>query len=179
VVSGDNTDGKGLVRDLSENLGVALAGRRLLILGAGGAAAGVIGPLLAERPAELVIVNRTPQKALALARRFAAATQAGARVEAAQYEAVRGRQFDVVINATSAGLHDAMPALPAHVFAPAALAYDMVYGRETPFLKMAREAAVRGADGLGMLVEQAAESFLIWRGIRPATAPVIALLRKP
>lgn len=176
AVAADNTDGVGLVRDLTSNLGCALNGARILLMGAGGAAYGVCGPLLEQQPGRLVIANRTLQKAVALCERFRVAyphVSLGAR----GYGALSQDQFDVVINATAAGLHDELPPLPAGVFAPNALAYEMVYGRVTPFLEFARREGARGADGLGMLVEQAAESFFIWRGVRPETAPVIALLR--
>jgi shikimate dehydrogenase len=172
----DNTDGAGLLRDLTDNLRCAIAGRRVLLMGAGGASWGVAGPLLAAGPSELAVANRTLPKAEVLVRHF---TGKGRCVPAAfAYEALAGRQYDVVINATSAGLEDAMPALPEGLYAGGALAYDMMYGRETPFLRHARAHGVRAADGLGMLVEQAAESFLVWRGVRPETGPVIALLRR-
>jgi shikimate dehydrogenase len=167
---GDNTDGAGLVRDLKANLGAALAGKRVLLLGAGGAARGVILPLLAERPAELQIANRTADKALALARAFAGCAGCG-------LEALAGREFDVVINATSAGLSAGVWPRLTFAYAPDALAYDMVYGRDTDFLRQASAAGIRTADGLGMLVEQAAEAFLVWRGVRPDTARVLAELR--
>ncbi len=172
-VLGDNTDGVGLVRDLTRNLGQAIGGRRVLLLGAGGAARGVLGPLLAEAPARLVIANRTADRARALAERFSGFGP----VEGGGYEALAGLAFDVVINATSTGLSDELPPLPPTVFAPGALAYDMMYGRATPFMAFAEQRGARVSDGLGMLVEQAAESFWLWRGIRPDTAPVIALLR--
>ncbi|MBI1942266.1 MAG: shikimate dehydrogenase [Betaproteobacteria bacterium] len=171
AVRGDNTDGAGLLRDLTANLGRALAGKRVLLMGAGGAAQGVLGPLLAARPARLVIANRTAAKARSLALRFGAAAGGG-------YEALGGERFDLVINATSAGLAGESPPLPAGLFVRGALAYDMVYGRDTPFLAAARAAGAEAHDGTGMLVEQAAESFLLWRGVRPDTAPVLAALRK-
>jgi shikimate dehydrogenase len=172
---GDNTDGAGLVRDLAGNLGCGLGGRRILLMGAGGAARGVLLPLVEARPARLVIANRTQDKAFALAARLG--TQESA-VSGCGYEALRGQQFDIVINATSAGLSDALPPLPAGLFAAGALAYDMLYGRETPFMRFAlAEGAARVSDGLGMLVEQAAESFIVWRGVRPDTGPVLAALR--
>lgn len=171
---GHNTDGIGLVTDLKRNLGVAISGRRVLIMGAGGAAQGVMLPLLREKPAALVIVNRTLERARQLALHFESDVTT---VSAAAYGDLRGTAFDVVINATSAGLSGEMPPLPERIFASGALAYDMVYGRDTPFLAFARKNGVRAVDGLGMLVEQAAESFFIWRGVRPQTAPVIALLR--
>lgn len=176
-IGGDNTDGAGLVRDIMENLGCALRGCRILLLGAGGASHGVCGPLLDEAPASLVIANRTLEKAVALREQFSSAKGA-AELSALGYDALAGRQFDVVINATSAGLTGAMPPLPDALFAPGALAYDMVYGRATPFLDFAGSHGARVADGLGMLVEQAAESFFVWRGVRPETQPVIALLRQ-
>jgi shikimate dehydrogenase len=174
AIFGDNTDGAGLVNDLARNLGCAVAGRRVLLLGAGGAARGVIKPLLERQPARLVLANRTLGKAQLLAQSF------GGGLEAGTYAALAGRQFDLVVNATSASLAGELPPLPPGVFAPGALAYDMVYGRdETPFLAFARgEGAAALADGLGMLVEQAAESFFIWRGLRPDTAPVLKLLRQ-
>ena len=176
-VFADNTDGVGLVRDIADNLGCELAGRRVLMVGAGGAAYGVCGPLLDASPAALVIANRTLDKAEALVARVRGG-RTGAELSAAALDDLAGRAFDLVINATSAGLSDAMPALPKGVFAPAALAYDMVYGRLTPFMTFAGAEGARVADGLGMLVEQAAESFYIWRAVRPRTQPVIAALRR-
>lgn len=178
-IHGDNTDGAGLVADLTRNLGLALAGKRILLLGAGGAARGVLLPLLEQQPAALHLANRTTDKAHALRDEFAA--RAGAcRLEAGGFAELAGRQFDLVINATAASLADEAPPLPAGLYAPGSLAYDMVYGRETPFLAAARaQGGARLADGLGMLVEQAAESFFLWRGVRPPTAPVLALLRGP
>jgi shikimate dehydrogenase len=173
-ILGDNTDGAGLVRDLLDNLGFDPKDRRILLMGAGGAARGVLGPLLGQRPALLYIANRTPGRAVALQGEFAAPSP----VEAGDYASLAGRQFDLVVNATSAGLSDELPPLPKGIFAPGSLAYDMMYGKPTPFLKFAREqGAARIADGLGMLVEQAAESFFLWRGVRPETRPVIAMLR--
>jgi shikimate dehydrogenase len=176
-IHGDNTDGLGLVADLTRNLGVRLAGKRILLLGAGGAARGVLLPLLEQQPAQLYLANRTADKARAL--REELAVRAGAcRFEAGGFAELAGRQFDIVINATAASLADEAPPLPGGLYAPASLAYDMVYGRETPFLAAARaQGAARCADGLGMLVEQAAESFFLWRGVRPPTAPVLAQLR--
>jgi shikimate dehydrogenase len=173
---GDNTDGPGIVRDLTHNLGVALAGREVLVLGAGGAARGIMSAILAERPHSVTISNRTAHKAVEVARLF---SRFG-NVAAAAPPALEGRAFDVVINATSAGLADAAPPpWPGTIFASAGFAYDMIYGdAPTSFLLWAqRHGAARTADGLGMLIEQAAESFLLWRGVRPATGPVFALLR--
>lgn len=170
-VLGDNTDGIGLVHDLLANLGVAIADRRVLLMGAGGAARGVVLPLLEQKPAELFIANRTAAKAEELVRHFSSPLLKGGG-----YEAVAG-PYDLVINATAASLAGDLPPLPAGLFAPGALAYDMMYGKDTPFLALARREGVRGADGLGMLVEQAAEAFFLWRGVRPATGPVIDQLR--
>jgi shikimate dehydrogenase len=174
AVLGDNTDGEGLINDIRRNLRYSIAGQRVLLLGAGGAARGVTGPLLEQQPACLVLANRTFDKAQQLAQNFEG------NLEAATYTVLGGRQFDLVVNATSASLSGALPPLPPGVFATGALAYDMMYGRgETPFLAFARgEGAALLADGLGMLVEQAAESFLVWRGLRPDTAPVLSLLRQ-
>ncbi|MBY0575410.1 MAG: shikimate dehydrogenase [Gallionellaceae bacterium] len=172
-IFGDNTDGVGLVRDIQENLGVRLDDRRVLLMGSGGAAYGVVLPLLAAG-AKLTVANRTPDKA----RQLAAAFAAQGLISVSNYEDLRGRQFDVVINATSSGLSDEMPPLPEDIFAGNALGYDMMYGRETPFMAFAREHGARVADGLGMLVEQAAEAFFLWCNVRPETAPVIAALRK-
>ena len=179
AIHGDNTDGAGLVRDLTHNQGVDLAGKRLLLLGAGGAARGVILPLLEARPAALTLANRTEEKAFRLALEFAGKTDT--LPEACGFAQLAGQTFDVVINATSTGLSDTPLPLPPHLFAPHAVAYDMVYGRETPFMKQARTAGCRVADGLGMLVEQAAEAFFLWRGMRPQTGPVLAALsdRRP
>ena len=179
-IVGDNTDGAGLVRDIVTNLGVALAGRRVLLLGAGGAARGVIEPLLGERPQSLTIANRSADKAELLAQIFQnSASTVNATVDGGNYEKLAGRSFDVVINATSASLAGASLPLPPGLFAAGSLAYDMMYGKgETPFLALARsQGAARCADGLGMLVEQAAEAFRLWRGLRPATAGVLAELR--
>jgi shikimate dehydrogenase len=173
---GDNTDGVGLVRDLEQNVGFALRGRRLLLMGAGGAAQGVLVSLLDAQVSQVVIANRTPARAQRLAARFASAAGAVSLV-ACGYELLEGESFDLVVNATSAGLTGELPPLPQGLFRAGALAYDMVYGRETPFLAFARAAGARARDGTGMLVEQAAESFYIWRGIRPDTQPVLAALR--
>ena len=175
---GHNTDGTGLVADLENNLNFRIGGKRVLLMGAGGAAYGVMQPLLKLQPESLVVANRTLAKALDLVAHFQQYEKSAARgVSARPYEELAGAQFDLVINATSAGLSDKMPPLPAGCFAPGALAYDMVYRKQTPFVKFAVEQGVRLSDGLGMLVEQAAESFFIWRGVRPATTPVIAKLR--
>jgi shikimate dehydrogenase len=167
---GDNTDGVGLVRDITQNLHYELRNRSILLLGAGGAAQGVLGALLEAGAARLAVANRTLPKAEALAERFPGISACG-------YEALADERFDIVINATSAGLAGVGPALPEGLLGKTVLAYDMVYGRDTPFLAAARKAGARACDGLGMLVEQAAESFFIWRGVRAATRPVLAKLR--
>jgi len=178
AVFGDNTDGVGLVRDLTENLAQPLRGQRILLMGAGGASFGVCGPLLDEGPDALVIANRTVDKAVALCERFRRHAH-GARLSAAGYQDLVPMRFDIVVNATSASLSGEMPALPEALFAPGGLAYDMVYGKLTPFLEFAQTRGAQSSDGLGMLVEQAAESFFLWRGVRPQTRPVIDLLREP
>jgi len=170
-ILGDNTDGAGLVADLVRNLRRPLAGKRVLLLGAGGAARGVIGPLLDQHPAALVIANRTVSRALELAELY------GQGVTACGFDAV-DTPFDIVINATAASLAGELPPLSARVFTADTLAYDMMYGRDTPFLAFARTRGTATADGLGMLVEQAAEAFYLWRGVRPDTAPLIASLRQ-
>jgi shikimate dehydrogenase len=177
----DNTDGAGLVNDIEHNLGRALAGARVLLVGAGGAAQGVVLPLLDANVRALTIANRTAAKAHALAEFIGQATPAvRARLAARDLPALAGAQFDVIINATSSGLHNEAPALPEAVFAPGSLAYDMVYGKgATRFLQFAQaHGAARCSDGLGMLVEQAAESFFLWRGVRPLSAPVLEMLRR-
>lgn len=174
-IFGDNTDGIGLVNDIQQRLGFAIGGKRVLILGAGGAARGSVLPLAEAGPARLVIVNRTQAKAEALREQFAGV----AAVDVEPCDGLAGQRFDLVINATSAGLHGESLPLPAGIFAPGALAYDMVYGNtETPFMVAARAlGASRVSDGLGMLVGQAAESFFLWRGVRPDTAPVLQMLQ--
>lgn len=175
-IEGDNTDGAGLVADITGNLNFGIAGKRVLLMGAGGAARGVILPLLAEYPALLVIANRSVGKALALQHQFSPY----GIVEACDYAALAGLRFDLVINATSASLTGERVPLPANLYAQNSLAYDMMYSDgATPFLAQASaQGATRCADGLGMLVEQAAEAFYVWRKLRPATAPVIAMLRE-
>ncbi|MEW5942979.1 MAG: shikimate dehydrogenase [Pseudomonadota bacterium] len=174
-ILGDNTDGVGLARDVTQNIGFIIAGKRVLLMGAGGAARGVILPLLEQAPAQLVIANRTVGKARELQEHFAGRGP----IEASGYPELAGRQFDLVVNATASSLHGELPPLPEGIFAPGSLAYDMMYGKGlTPFLQFAQaHGAGRLADGLGMLVEQAAESFYLWRGVRPLTHPVIALLK--
>ena len=176
---GYNTDGIGLIADLERNLGFPITGKRVLLMGAGGATYGVMQPVLEKRPDSLVVANRTLDKAISLVRHFRKFETLALRgISAQPYADLAGAPFDLVINATSAGLSGEMPPLPEHVFAPGALAYDMVYGRDTPFLEFARRHGARAADGLGMLVEQAAAAFFIWRGVRPRTALVIEMLKK-
>jgi shikimate dehydrogenase len=175
---GDNTDGAGLLRDLLVNLGEAIAGRDVLVFGAGGAARGILQPLLAQAPRRVVIANRTHARGVELAARFAATGP----VTSLEPAALAGSRFDIVFNATSIGLNAQVPRdlWPERLFAEDALAYDLVYANQaTPFMRWAAEqGAAKTADGLGMLIEQAAESFLLWRGVRPQTAPVFALLRE-
>lgn len=173
-ILGDNTDGAGLVADLAFNLACPVSGKRLLLIGAGGAARGVILPLLGQSPASLTIANRTVSRARALCQAFPAHRGLRAR----SFTELAGRQFDLVINATSASLAGQAPEIPPGLYAPDATAYDMMYGMGlTPFLAAAKiQGAGRLADGIGMLVEQAAESFLLWRGVRPDTRPVLAEL---
>ena len=172
----DNTDGVGLVNDIERNAGVALAGQRVLLIGGGGAAAGALGPLLAAQPRSLVVANRTLDKARALVERHAPVA-GDAELRASTLSAC-GEGFDVVVNASASSLQAAaVPVSPA-VLAPGALALDMMYGPAAqPFLDWAAAHGARGRDGLGMLVEQAAAAFELWRGVRPATAPVLAALR--
>lgn len=177
--SADNTDGVGLIRDIELDAGQPLAGRQVLLIGAGGAAAGVLGPLLQARPAAVTLANRTLDKANALVERHAALARACGSTLRASGLADTGRGFDVVINASASSLQAAAVPVPASVLAPGALAVDLMYGQAAaPFLAWARQAGARGRDGLGMLVEQAAEAFFFWRGVRPETAPVLQALRE-
>ena len=181
-IVGDNTDGAGLVRDLKHNLGCNPAGRRILLLGAGGAARGVILPLLLEQPARLVIANRTAEKAVRLVQEFARlpACAISIKPESCGFDALTNltkERFDLVINATSTGLTNTVLPTSTSLFAPGCVAYEMLYGRETPFMEQARSVLdVRVADGLGMLVEQAAEAFFVWRGVRPNTQAALVAL---
>jgi shikimate dehydrogenase len=174
VILGDNTDGVGLVTDIVCNADTAVKGKRILLLGAGGAARGVILPLLSEHPLSLVIANRTHSKAVQLAQQFSTRYD---NVHAADFAAL-DQPFDIIINATSASLSADIPPLSPSVFSNDTLAYDMMYGKEpTVFMRFAMQHGARARDGLGMLVEQAAESFLLWRNVRPDTAAVFAQLR--
>jgi shikimate dehydrogenase len=176
---GDNTDGAGLVRDIELNAGVPLRGKRVLVLGAGGAAAGALDPLLAARPAAVVVANRTPAKAQAMIERFAAsAARLDVPLSATALE-TPGAGFDVLVNATAASMQGSVPPLPAGTLAPGALALDMMYGAATlPFLRWARAQGAIARDGLGMLVEQASEAYFVWLGVRPGTFQVLTELRR-
>jgi shikimate dehydrogenase len=173
-IEADNTDGAGLVRDLSSNHDVKLEGASILVLGAGGAARGIVAPLLAAKPSRFVIANRTAARALELAARF----RDRGVLEGVALDAIPRDGYDLVLNATSTSTHGEPLPLPAHVLAPGAFAYDLAYGTAArAFVERAKAAGMKASDGLGMLVEQAAESFELWRGVRPDTAPVLAQLR--
>lgn len=175
-ILGDNTDGVGLVRDISVNLGWAITDKKILLVGAGGAAMGVLEPLLKKHPSLIVIANRTANKALKLANDFAAL----GNIEGCGFDDLKDSgHFDLIINATSASLAGEIAPLPKDVLTPNTQGYDMMYAAEpTPFMRwMNEQGAQQTADGLGMLVEQAAESFILWRGVQPQTQPVIAAIR--
>jgi shikimate dehydrogenase len=176
LIIGDNTDGMGLGRDLIVNHQVLIEHRKILILGAGGAVRGVLGPLLSKKPGLLTIANRTLEKAQQLAEDFFHLWD----ISPCTYEDLGRQQYNLIINGTSAGLKGEVPAVPDGVLGPNSICYDMMYdiNKPTAFVKWARDrGAVRAHDGLGMLVEQAAESFYIWRGVRPQTLPVMQKLR--
>lgn len=177
-IHADNTDGLGLVADIVCNAGVALAGQRVLLLGAGGAAAGALAPLITQAPALLVVCNRTHAKAQNLVDQHTDMVQDSAtELQALEADALDG-PFDVVINATASSLQGAAIPVPGRLLRPGALAYDMMYGPAAePFLQWADQHGARGRDGLGMLVEQAAEAFALWRGVRPPSQPVLNQLR--
>jgi shikimate dehydrogenase len=177
-VFADNTDGVGLVSDITRNAGVDPAGRDIVLIGAGGAAAGVLGPLIEARPRRIVVANRTQAKAALLIERHAAlATQHGVRLEAPALHEVHDA-FDVVINATASSMSGAAVPVPSSVLRPGALACDLMYGSAAQgFIEWAQGHGGVARDGLGMLVEQAAEAFLVWRGVRPPSAQVLAELR--
>jgi shikimate dehydrogenase len=173
-ILGDNTDGCGLVRDLLNNHQLTLTGKRLLILGAGGASRGILGPILEEAPSRVVIANRTAEKAAQLAEEFKFLGD----ISGCGFEELKGLQFDLILNATSASLSGQMPPLPEQLLAKQGSCYDLAYGNEpTTFVRWGiAQGAQLSLDGLGMLVEQAAEAFFVWRGVRPQTRPVIDLL---
>ncbi|KND58180.1 Shikimate 5-dehydrogenase I alpha [Candidatus Paraburkholderia schumanniana] len=181
-VCGDNTDGVGLVRDIEVNLGVSLKGARVLLLGAGGAARGVVLPIFDRAPAALTIVNRTAAKAHQLVDQFARdAAESGVRFSGGGADSVEAGQYDVIVNATAGSLDAALPEPDCEdtAFGAGTLAYDMMYGAQpTVFMQHAEKLGARAADGLGMLVEQAAESFFIWRGVRPDGGAVLRELRQ-
>jgi shikimate dehydrogenase len=178
-IHGENTDGIGLVADVQRNAGLSLGGRDVLLLGAGGGAAGVLGPLLEARPRRVVVANRTVARAQALVQGHAMlANDTYADLQASELQAVRG-PFDLVINATATSLAGAAVPVPASVLKPGGMAYDLMYGPAAEgFLRWAREHGAVGRDGLGMLVEQAAEAFQYWRGVRPPSVQVLAELRR-
>ena len=178
-IYGDNTDGIGLVTDIEANLGVRLAGARVLLLGAGGAARGAVLPMLERAPRALTIVNRTAHKAQALVEQFAfAAREAGCMLSGGAPDKIEPTAYDVVVNATAGSLTAALPECDDRAFGACTLAYDMMYGAQpTVFMQHARSLGARASDGLGMLVEQAAESFWVWRDVRPDSAPVLSELR--
>jgi shikimate dehydrogenase len=175
-ILGDNTDGAGLVRDLCNNLGLVITHRRLLVIGAGGATRGVLAPLLGLEPTVVVIANRSPERAEALATAF---SDLGT-TQGAGFDQIEPVPFDLIINATSASLSGEIPPLPAGVIGPQTVCYDLAYGRSaTAFVRWAQlQGCARAIQGLGMLVEQAAESFRLWRGVRPSTARVMDALRE-
>jgi shikimate dehydrogenase len=179
-ITGDNTDGVGLINDVKKNLKFDISDKRILLLGSGGAAFGVLQPLADSKPSLIVISNRTFSKAEEAAKilfELIDTSQSNTLCMAKQFDQLDGMEFDFVINSTSTGLTDTALPIPNTIFAKGCLAYDMMYGRETPFMKQARESGAQVADGLGMLVEQAAEAFYIWRGVRPETQSVIQQIR--
>lgn len=177
-IHADNTDGLGLVADITRNAGVTITGQDILLIGAGGAAAGVLGPLLEQRPRSITICNRTFSKAQALVDQHAALAQTQKVELLAQEQQGLTGNFDITINATAASLQGAGIPVPASVLRPGSLAYDMMYGpAAAPFLQWAQQHGAVGRDGLGMLVEQAAESFALWRGVRPPSQQVLQELR--
>jgi len=177
-IHADNTDGLGLVADITRNAGVAIADKAILLVGAGGAAAGVLGPLLEQQPRQVVVCNRTFHKAQALVDAHAALAQSQKVELLAQEQQGLSGSFDIIINGTAASLQGAGIPVPASVLRPGSLAYDMMYGHAAqPFLDWAQQHGAVGRDGLGMLVEQAAESFALWRGVRPPSQQVLQELR--
>jgi shikimate dehydrogenase len=179
-VVGDNTDGIGLVNDITHNLKFDISHKKVLLLGSGGAAFGVLQPLVGANPSLIVISNRTFSKAEEAAKIIVGlidASQSTTVCTAKQFDALGDIEFDLVINSTSTGLTDTALPIPNTIFAKSCLAYDMMYGRETPFMQQARETGAQVADGLGMLVEQAAEAFYVWRGVRPETQSVMQQIR--
>lgn len=174
-IAGDNTDGAGLVNDIVQNLGHILHDKHILLLGAGGAAQGVLQPLVEAKPRDITVANRNVNKAHLMVKRLSI-EQAICNISVLGFEALT-QHYDVIINATSTGLTDTALPIADSIFKQDCLAYDMMYGRETPFMAQARKNGAQVADGLGMLVEQAAEAFYLWRSVRPQTAPVIKMIR--
>lgn len=175
-VVADNTDGVGLISDITHNIKFDIRNKRVLVLGGGGAAFGILQPLVEARPSLIVIANRTfakAEEAVKILVEITASSHSATQCMAKHFEELSDLQFDLIINSTSTGLTDTALPIPDAVFAENSLAYDMMYGRETPFMAQARLNKAQVADGLGMLVEQAAEAFYLWRGIRPETKPVI------
>ena len=174
TVFGDNTDGIGLIQDLSTNLKIGLKGSDILLMGAGGASRGILGPLLDQKPKKLAVANRTMEKAVILVKQF----ENLGPVAYSSFEALHGHSFDLILNATAASLQNQLPPLPTHILKNPGYCYDLAYGDEpTTFVRWGKQQnATISTDGLGMLVEQAAEAFLIWRGIKPDTRPVIDFL---
>ena len=174
-IAGDNTDGQGLVNDIVQNLGHILHDKHILLLGAGGAAQGVLQPLVEAKPRDITVANRNVSKAHLMVKRLSI-EQAICNISVLDFDAL-SQGYDVIINATSTGLTDTALPIADSIFKQGCLAYDMMYGRETPFMAQARKNGAQVADGLGMLVEQAAEAFYCWRDVRPQTAPVINMMR--
>ena len=175
---GHNTDGTGLINDITKNLAHVFKDKRVLLLGAGGAAQGVFQPIILENPALIVVANRTFDKAENMVRKISGKDTKTTVIKPYSFNELCNLQFDIIINATSTGLTETALPIAKNIFGKNCLAYDMMYGCETPFIAQARAAGAQVADGLGMLVEQAAEAFYYWHNVRPQTAPVIAQLRK-
>ena len=178
-IIGHNTDGIGLVRDLEQNLHIHLANKKILLIGAGGAAEGVVYSILEKRPSQLTFTNRTIEKSIAIKNKMHKYAESfGVDLNVVEIKQLPHQYFDVIINATSASLNEADLGLDNKVFHEKSLAYDMMYGKETPFIKQAKSQQAKTSDGIGMLVEQAAEAFFIWHHVKPQTKSVIDLLRK-
>jgi shikimate dehydrogenase len=178
-IIGHNTDGIGLVRDLEQNIHINLANQKILLVGAGGAAEGVVYSILEKKPSELILTNRTIEKSNVIQNKMDVyAKSFGVNLNVAEIKQLPYQHFDLIINATSASLNESDLGIDNKVFHEKSLAYDMMYGKETPFIKQAKSQQSKTSDGLGMLVEQAAEAFYIWHHIKPRTKSVIDLLRK-
>jgi len=178
-IIGHNTDGIGLVRDLEQNLHINLANQKILLIGAGGAAEGVVYSILEKKPFELTLTNRTIEKSITIKNKMNEYAESfGVNLKVVEIKQLPHQHFDVIINATSASLNESDIGIDNKVFHEKSLAYDMMYGKETPFIKQAKTQQSKTSDGLGMLVEQAAEAFYIWHHIKPQTKSVIDFLRK-